>query len=208
MSIAFTGTGCGVVNYYVKLEQPLLSNVTAVVPRQKLGIRHVVDARPDPETLGKVPGPYGPFGKIHFSKGTVFSEQFSEDLKAAVRAAGYELILAREAGYAANPQKTQFQGLLDVTLRDLTIEQFQEIFPSTLRVEARMLIEATLTDPATGQIQWSRVIRANASRDRIVLAARKYWESAVNEVYASCLQQLQEALASSEVRGLLARQID
>ena len=196
------------VNYYVKLEQPLFSHLGARVTRQTLGIRHVVDARPDPETLGKVPGPYGPFGKIHFSKGTVFSDQFSKDIEAAVYAAGYELIVAREEGYVANPQQTQFQGLLDVTLRDLTIEQFQEIFPSTLRVEARMLIEATLTDPATGRIQWSRVIRANASRDRIVLSARKYWESAVNEVYTSCLQQLQEALASSEVRGLLAHQLD
>jgi len=170
----------------------MLSNLTAGAPRQKLGIRRVVDARPDPETLGKVPGQYGPFGKIHFAKGTDFSYQFSKDLEAAVRAAGYDT------------QQTQSQGLLDVTLRDLTVDQFQEIFPSTMRVEARMLIEMTLTDPATGRIQWSQVIRANASRDRIVLSALKYWESAVNEVYASCLQQLQEALASSEVRGLLA----
>ncbi len=179
-------------------------NDVSRLPQLQLGIRRVVDARPDPMVVGKVPGFYGaPFGKIEFAKEVVFSEKFNEHLETAVRAAGYEAVVLPRNRATTKMSLGSTVGILDVIIRDLTVEQFQEILPAFgMRVEARMLLEVTLVSPSTGEVIWDRIFRGTAARAHLI-APRAHWEDALNEAYAKCLRQLQEALSSSEVRSLL-----
>lgn len=213
--LLFLLTGCGtLITYHVNLENPIFAPLddaeiskNSEKVKLRLSLRQVVDARPDPTIVGKLPGPYGAaFGKIMFTPETVLTDRLTKHVEAAVRAAGYGVVpLSSES----QPVKTTSpQGLLDVTIRDLTVEQFQEIFPSTMRVEARMLIETILVHPVTGKILWTHIFRGSAVREHILIFPRAHWEPALNEAYAECLQQLEQTLASSGVQDLLTSNIE
>ena len=218
LSAALMVAGCGtVLTYHVNLGSPTFGALSRTgsngignplpSPQLQLAIHRVLDARPDPVVVGKIQGGYsGPIGKIELTEGAVLSERLTRHVEAAIRASGYGVV-----SWSGNlpPQETaqaKVHGLLDVVVRDLTVEQFQEILPAFgTRVEARMLIEVSLINPSTGQTLWTRLIRGTASREHVIIP-RNYWEPALNEAYAECFQQIQEALSSPEVRDGLIRQ--